>query len=167
MTTRLTWHDNWELGIDWLDADHKEIARLLNRLIDAEDQEPAGETDKDSEPGARAQDGGADGLLVRLDAVVAHLREHFGREEQFLREIDYPHYEEHRGDHAMQLAEFADLRRELESNHARRLDGEAAEGIKRWFFNHVIAEDQRFVQHYRERSDSRPASLTSRAVNRR
>jgi hemerythrin len=150
MTRQLQWRDDWLLGLECLDADHRRLVELLNLLFSAPHQ-PA-ETARD--------DGGSYGpapaprvdvtecILQRLDRVTNHLRHHFAREEELLRSINFPNYDEHRSEHALQLAEFAELRRDIERRRARELDAETIGGIKRWFFNHVIAEDHHFAAYY-------------------
>jgi len=140
MPTPLTWHEGWALGIEELDADHREMLRLLNLLF------AAGRTaDESAHP---AED--PPSVNERLQAVLAHLRIHFDREEAFLHSIGYPGLEEHRGEHALEMAELVDLSRDLAHRRACCLDEESAAAIKRWFFNHVIAEDQRYADYYFE-----------------
>ena len=148
MPTQLTWHEGWALGIEDLDADHREMLRLLNLLFTAgytSDGVPA-------TPAAGSLAPGADPLevLARLDAVLKHLRAHFEREEAFLERIGYPQLAEHSGEHALEKAELAELRRDLVNRQPPCLDEESAAAIKRWFFNHVIAEDQRYAAYYFE-----------------
>jgi hemerythrin len=135
MASPLVWRDAWLLEIDLLDADHREMVRLMNAAFCADG----------------AADPAAPPMGERLDALLDHLRGHFGREERFLAAIDYPGLAEHTREHAIQMAEFVDLKRAVTKTGARCLSEEAAEGIRRWFFNHVIAEDQRFARYYRER----------------
>jgi len=42
----------------------------------------------------------------------------------------------------MQMAEFVDLRRRLADETTRYVDPDTVQGIRNWFFNHVIAEDR-------------------------
>lgn len=135
MASPLVWRDAWLLGIDLLDADHREMVRLINAVFCA---------DGTAEPAASP-------IGERLDALFDHLRAHFEREERLLVAIDYPGLAEHKREHAIQMAELVDLKRAVTETGARCLSEEAAEGIRRWFFNHVIAEDQRFARYYRER----------------
>jgi hemerythrin len=135
MASPLVWRNAWLLEIDSLDADHREMVRLLNAVFCAD-----GEGIPPPVP-----------LTERLDALLAHLRAHFEREERFLAAIDYPELAEHKREHAIQMAELVDLRRVVTESDAQCLSEEAEEGIRRWFFNHVIAEDQRFARYYRER----------------
>lgn len=89
-------------------------------------------------------------LAERLAALSAHVRGHFRVEEAFLASTGYPGLEEHQREHALQLAEFAELQRGLEQGPetAGVLDAGALGEIKRWFFSHVIGEDRRFAEDY-------------------
>jgi hemerythrin-like metal-binding protein len=128
MSEHLVWRPSWDLGIEVIDADHREMVRLINRLSDPAD--PAGLSD-------------------RLLDLITHLRRHFHDEEVFLESIRYPQAAEHAREHHVQLAELVALRRMLEGSSAILLDPAEVRGIKDWFFNHVIAEDRRFAVYYR------------------
>lgn len=138
-TEQLAWRDTWLLGIDALDADHREMVRLMNLVFAC--AEGAGEC----EPIALAE---------RLDAFMTHLRAHFAREEEFLRSIDYPGIYEHAREHALELAELVDLERSLRASRVCAVEAEHVEAIKRWFFNHVIAQDHKFADFYFEKLGS-------------
>lgn len=140
MASPLVWNDSWLLQIDELDADHREMVRLINDLFCAGTSD---EATGDAQP--------MPPMTERLSALLGHLRVHFEREETFLAAIEYPALVEHRREHAIQMAELVDMHRVLAETGARGLDDEAADGIRRWFFNHVVAEDLRFARYYRER----------------
>jgi hemerythrin len=129
MTDTLTWRDDWLLQIELLDADHRELVRLMNRLSDADDLDP---------------------LPRRITQLIEHLRRHFHVEQVFLRSIDYPDLEQHTREHALQLAELVDMSRRFAGSDAAVLEGAELRALKDWFFNHVIAEDRRFAAYYRE-----------------
>ncbi len=145
MTELLSWRTDWNTGIDWVDADHREMVRRLNRLAEACRCGP------DEPPGA-ARTPCKELVLERLDDLIEHNRRHFQSEEQFLREITYPRYEEHRREHVMQMAEFLDLRRALDRDLAQSLSRETLQEFKRWFFNHVIAEDRLYADYFQSRA---------------
>jgi hemerythrin len=128
MSEHLTWRPSWDLGIEVIDADHREMVRLINRL---------------SDPGDCAS------LGDRLRDLIAHLRRHFHAEETFLESIRYPQAAEHAREHHVQLAELVALGRMLAGSSAMVLDRAELNALKDWFFNHVIAEDRRFADFYR------------------
>lgn len=129
MAGALTWNDNWLLGIESLDTDHREMAQLINRLAEADERTTSAD---------------------RLDDLIARLRAHFEREERFLEVIQYPRRDAHRREHRMHLAEFVDLRRRLPADQNEALDPASLSEIKDWFFNHVLTEDCHFAAYYHE-----------------
>jgi hemerythrin len=127
MAVPLIWSDSWLLGIDILDEAHREMVRLINRLVEAES---TAET------------------MSCLEELIALLRAHFRVEEEFLAAIGYPSREAHRREHRIQLAEFVDLHRRLVAREGSRLDAAHLSEIRDWFFNHVVAEDKNFAAFY-------------------
>ncbi len=146
MTAFLTWRDDLLMGIDVLDADHQQMVRLLNLLVAAGEPPPDPPApDGDPEPTSQRP---AAAALQHLDDLIAHVRGHFEREEAFLRAIGYPDYVDHKREHAMQMAEFVDLRRRLAEETTRYIDPETVQEFRHWFFNHVIAEDRKYAAYF-------------------
>jgi hemerythrin len=135
MSDYLVWRDDWLIGIDELDADHKEIVRLINRLADPSEDSP---------------------VLQRLEDLAVHLQAHFEREERFLDRIHYPERAAHANEHAMELAEFTLHKRDLTASGAAVMDEASLAGIKTWFFNHAVARDQLFADYFRNKTYSQP-----------
>jgi hemerythrin len=149
MPPELIWQDSWAIGIERMDADHREMLRLLNLFFAASHGRDNSDPEADDPPTVPTRVGSEPvSLIQRLDDVLEHLRVHFAREENFLQSIGYPSFDEHRSEHALEMAELIELRRELLDRPNQPLDEESAAGIKRWFFNHVIAEDRRYAAYY-------------------
>jgi hemerythrin len=146
MTAFLTWRDDLLMGIDVLDADHQQMVMLLNLLVAAGEPSPDPPA-LDDDPESTMQTP-AVGVLEHLDALITHVRGHFEREEAFLRAIGYPNYADHKREHTMQMAEFVDLRRRLADETTRYIDPATVQGIRNWFFNHVIAEDREYAAYF-------------------
>jgi hemerythrin-like metal-binding protein len=142
MTDLLTWRHEWQTGIDWVDRDHHAIADLLNCLAERCARDA-------SLPASAVPRADRAGVLGCLDDLIERARAHFVAEEGFLEDIGYPGLLDHRREHVMQLAEFSELRRGLEHDPTRTLGTEAIQAFKRWFFNHVIAEDRHYAEFYR------------------
>jgi hemerythrin len=149
--TALIWRDEWCMGIPSLDADHRRLVTLVNQLLagqprskpdlartcDDPDQELAG-----TEP------------LMRFEALVDHLRHHFEREEALMLAIDYDDFRTHKCEHSLQLAELAELRRQLPRDRSAAFSRESLQWIKRWCFDHFISEDRRLARAYAESTRS-------------
>ena len=143
---RLVWRDAWYLGIAAPDTDHRELVRLLNRLLESQGQ-ARGDPDGQSADGGQGTAG--PDQVTELAGLIVHLREHFRREEALMAAIAYAGLEDHCSEHAMQIAELLTLCRELENSGASRLAAESLECIKRWCFDHFVTEDRRLAEAYR------------------
>ena len=145
MPNILVWQKTWELGIAQLDAEHREMVRLLNLLI------------QHSQSVAEYSNAEPTECLQRLTALMDELRHHFAREERFLDAIGYPGIDNHQREHKIQMAEFVSMHRSLTANKVTKLEPEIIQGIKEWFFDHVIAEDRQYATFYFEKYGKPPA----------
>ncbi len=127
MNEKLTWQDNWLLGIDALDDEHREMVRLINRLVDDDERVS---------------------IQQRVSDLMEHLHKHFHREEAFLRQINYPGYSNHQREHKMEIAEITALLHELESEKRTAITPAFFQNLKYWFLNHAVLEDKRFSDFY-------------------
>lgn len=142
MSAFLTWRNEWQTGIDWIDEDHQKTVELLNQLVAISEC-------ASRDPYPQFPDAARREILATMDALIEHSRRHFRAEEAFLREIRFPGYSEHRCEHVLQLAEFTDLRRAMGEEGSPCVGPETLEEFKRWFFNHVVSEDRDYVDYYR------------------
>mgnify|MGYP003573638301 CR=1 FL=1 len=139
MTSRMAWRDEWLLGIETFDTDHMEMMRLINSLFPLDESNSSGATV-----------GGEPFVADQLERVIACLRLHFDREETFQQSIGYPGIEEHKTEHSLEIAELTEMERVLRETRASCIDEAAAESLKRWFLDHVIAEDRLYAEYYFE-----------------
>jgi len=92
MTSLITWMDEYALGIEEVDEDHRALIKLINDLHAALD---AGSGDED---------------VVRfLTEVHARVAAHFAAEERIMRRSGYIEYDAHKGDHSRLLDEILDM----------------------------------------------------------
>jgi hemerythrin-like metal-binding protein len=127
----IEWSESLCLGLGEVDAQHREMAELLNRLQGAA---------SGSDPGP---------ALGILDELYLHTRDHFGFEERLMAENAYPGAVEHRREHLMLMAELksfiAGVRRGGE-----QLDAAALAGLKKWLVGHIIANDRALVEYLQQ-----------------
>ena len=143
MADFLIWRDEWRTGIDWIDADHRQIAELLNQLVEVN-------ACAARVPYPRCPDAAKDECLATLDALIERTRRHFQAEEAYLREICFPGYGDHCREHGLQIAEFTDMRRTLGQDGSPVLGPDILDEFKRWFFNHVMSEDRAYVDYHHQ-----------------
>lgn len=118
-----------EVPLAFQNEDHRTEARLLNDAIEA----------LEGYRGGRAP---AADVLLRVDALVVHTREHFAREEGVMRETGFPAFAMHKGEHDRVLAQ---MRRERDhfrtEREAGRLWGYLTEQLPVWFVGHIQTMD--------------------------
>ena len=118
---------NFEIGIAELDAQHKRLHALLERL--------------------RVAVGKHYGYATNaiLDELAIETRIHFAVEESLMRMLSFPAVETHVGEHK-------DLSQQLEKFRKRAQDFEVADElaafIQEWLNDHVDRFDREFVDHF-------------------
>jgi len=134
------WDDDLTVGYAPLDDTHHEFAVVLQRLLHADDAalEPA------------------------LTAVQAHCRSHFGTEDAWMEETDFPARECHSAEHAAVLASIDGVLRRLqdgETEPTRHL----ARALADWFPPHVQHLDSALAHWVcKRRLGGRPVVLRGR-----
>jgi hemerythrin-like metal-binding protein len=82
------WSDTYALGIEQMDATHREFIVLLNAVVDAADEH----------------------VLEMLDAFIAHTVEHFAQEDRWMEETKFPPLHCHTAEHANVLGIMREVR---------------------------------------------------------
>lgn len=114
-----------QVAVDFMNEDHRHFTALLNRLE------------------ALLDDAGSDNGAVTavLSEIVAHCREHFGREERQMEQYRFPPYPVHKGEHERVLAQLDGLQRQWQTTEARAPLAAAVTQITEWFINHAATMD--------------------------
>ncbi len=143
--TPLVWRDDWCMGIPALDSDHRRLVTLVNALLSSRPrfEQYLGGTGDDREPDTAERE-----PFARFEALLDHLRDHFEREEALMLSIDYDDFQSHKCEHSLQIAELTELRRQVSRERGGTFSQESLQWVKRWCFDHFIAEDRRLGQAY-------------------
>lgn len=143
----LDWRDDWSLGIPELDEDHRALFESLALLVRRFGRRRT--------PRAGADDTGADAeaLFAALTALGERVREHFQREEAFMLAFDFDGIGDHRSEHALLMAEYADMLREWREQGRRTLDEPLQEAIRQWVLDHILGADRDFADTWFSLSD--------------
>jgi hemerythrin len=113
-TSSFAWHDGMLLGYAPMDAVHEEFVLQIDALLRAP----------------------APAILEALDTLTVHAREHFGDEESWMAETDFPARACHAAEHAAVMTSIEGVRRRVaagEAEAARRL----ARALADWFPGHA------------------------------
>ncbi len=123
------WKPEYSVGIESIDAQHRQLIELINRLQNAVDYATGGEYER-----------------AALDAVVDYTREHFRYEEDLMEAHDYPSFEAHRAEHQKMVARVEDLLQAYRNNEDRALQ-DALAYLKAWLINHINGTDQQYSEY--------------------
>lgn len=129
---RIEWRDEFSVGVEEIDAQHRELIGLLNELADAKGAGGASELVSD--------------ILSRLVDYVAY---HFGNEENHMVRFDYKDLVPHRQEHRAFIRKIQDLRRGYLEDRETLTDDLSA-FLMQWLETHILGTDQKYRQCFRE-----------------
>lgn len=132
--SRYLWRENYAIGDEEIDAQHRQLFVLLDRLyasVCSQDQAQAVER--------------------VAEELVAATREHFLHEEAFMRRVQYPRLEAHQAEHQRLLA---DVNQRLEAlrQGERIVSVELLEFMNDWLSHHIAASDRALGEYSQQRN---------------
>ncbi len=128
------WREEWCLGITIMDEDHRALVALIDDI--------ARDFAENPHQGVNRRRRHAN-LLTRLRVLGEHAQAHFAREDELMLATGYPDRAEHQCEHALLLAEYADLLREIAATGRRGvLDIQTLEALKQWLLGHILDTDR-------------------------
>ena len=138
-----TWRDDWSLGVDLMDKQHRQLALLLNRMAD-HCLNPSDAMD----PEVRLQQ-----LHELMNLLYEKSRQHFDDEEVLMLEAGYSEHANHAREHRMLLAELKNYIREIEEERDDINMG-VLMSLKHWFISHIIKSDKEFAAFLSSQTES-------------
>ncbi|MBE9515607.1 MAG: hemerythrin family protein [Proteobacteria bacterium] len=121
----IEWRDEFSIGIDDVDHEHKEMISLINELHDA-----------------MLKDNSEERVQYFLGEVLTKISAHFALEEKIMRERDYDEYSGHKDDHELLLDEIRDIMDRYDDEQEYS-DAVLAEQLNKWFTGHFSTRDAR------------------------
>lgn len=141
----VTWQDDYALGLEEIDAQHKTLFDIMNRLW-------AGIV--------------SNAALAEMAQVLQELEhytvQHFTEEEMFMRGIGYPHFDAHVALHRRFVQKIVDEKNKI--LHGQRPSLELLHFLRDWLANHILVEDRRYPQQFHAEEHS--TSLLGRFFGR-
>ena len=148
MEPYIRWRDDWLMGIEVLDNQHRLLADILNRLVRVCQAEHAAEGFDDQQR--------RETLGALMDELYRQTSEHFTTEESMMKREAYPGYASHAREHKMLLAELKSTFSEPLQNADCGLKLDIIKSLKSWFVAHVSSSDRQFAGYMRSRSPAAP-----------
>lgn len=121
----IAWRDEYDLGHSAIDADHRLVVDIINRLNDS---------------------AGDRGLVGRaLDSLDLYVRNHFAREELLMERAGYPDRGNHRMLHRNFTGTIGSLRQEFtKATDVHYIESETLLTLARWWMTHIRTEDPKY-----------------------
>jgi len=138
----ISWKEDYLIGVETLDNDHKTLFGLINEFHDAFQQS------------RQRRD-----LVNILNRLVAYAEEHFDREEAAMKSHDYPETDNHHLLHEELFDTIFALNTRIETD-SLPLDREIIAFLKHWLSSHILEHDLQFAYFIREKNsgDGKSAS---------
>ena len=121
----IIWSDDFLIGIDELDYEHKCLIEEINLLHQA----LLKHIDKAK-------------IKNTLSSILGRLQAHFALEERFMVSHEYPYYSQHKAEHEALLDNYAEhmMRFEREMNLREREEIEKI--LRHWIVEHILTSDK-------------------------
>ena len=124
---RIVWTDDFSLGIEHLDAQHRQLIDLINRT--SEKLESGGEELE---------------ALPLLRELQQYARSHFEAEEAYMTELEFPEEPEHIKQHQYFISRIM----EMDARLFNQEDGillELGEFLNFWLIDHIVMNDFKYA----------------------
>ena len=126
---RIEWSNDFSVGIQEIDEQHKVLVGILNELSEAIDDRRGTELRNEI-----------------IDRLLEYTRTHFTVEESLMRILGYTRYEEHKQEHervVVQLINFID-----KLHHENMSTYELLFFLRSWLINHIMKSDKAYEEHF-------------------
>ncbi|MDH3761463.1 MAG: bacteriohemerythrin [Gammaproteobacteria bacterium] len=127
------WKDDYSVGIDSIDRQHKKLIALINSLQTAVDYSA-----------------GADYEQEALDALVDYTKTHFSYEEGLMEKNEYPDFTTHRAEHELMIARVEQVLVEYQKNPDTAMQN-AIDFLRDWLINHINGTDKQYSKYLIDR----------------
>jgi hemerythrin len=122
----MTWNDSLSVKIESIDEQHKKLIEMINDFYD--------------NVGKKSNDE----LISKLvKGMKNYTLMHFGTEERYMKQFDFPNFEQHKKEHDAFISKVNDLEVKLKSGKAI-LSFEITNFLKDWIKNHIQEEDRQY-----------------------
>jgi hemerythrin len=132
MTTTVTelfpWKEAYSVRIPQIDAQHKQLIRLINDLH-----------------AAMLQGKGAASLDRIMGELVRYTESHFAFEEAMLQQRGYKDLASHKLEHQSLAKQVGELHSKVRAG-TLAMSGDVLQFLKQWLANHILSRDQQYAR---------------------
>ncbi len=131
--TFFPWSEQYSVGVEQIDAEHKQLVAMLNTLYEA-----------------MYQGKGKDSLDQILQGLIRYCQTHFASEERLMRMHGYPEYHQHKTIHRKMAQQVLKLQDEFQSG---RLVSpiQISNFLKDWLSKHILGTDMKYASFFQDK----------------
>lgn len=130
----IPWREAFEIGIESVDHEHRELIDLINQLHDR--------LDCSAEPEI---------VAGFLGEIYARISAHFALEERVMRDLEYDDYADHKNDHEALLDDIRDIMDVFDEGGYVDLQEDLGDQLETWFGGHFRTKDARLHTFFEDR----------------
>lgn len=126
----IEWTDEYSVGIDVFDTEHKKLIAIINELHDSFEH-------------------GVDRSIAEhaLAELIAYTIEHFGHEDSFFDTWNYPDKAAHRVAHQELRQQVLEYRDTVLNRGGIEMSLELITFLRYWLLGHILSEDKKFCRY--------------------
>lgn len=130
---KITWKDEYSVGHQELDNQHKELIKAINKLLDRPDALISSQTISDV-----------------LSEVTRYVDKHFEYEEQLLKDSHYPDYKAHRDQHLEYNEKIAEILMKAVFERQSAVS-DLLDLLQEWWINHILIDDMKYKPFFEKK----------------
>ena len=122
----LEWKDEYSVGIESIDQQHRKLVNLINQLHTAVTYSTGEEFEREA-----------------LDELVDYTKTHFTYEEGLMEQNGYPDFDEHKAQHKQMIEKVGEVLAEYEKDQDTAMNN-ALSYLSDWLINHINGTDKQY-----------------------
>ncbi len=126
---KIAWSNEFSVGIERLDQQHKHLISLINKLLDH-----------------RHDSVHSDAVSSIFGGLINYVQQHFTHEEELMEQHGFPGLANHRSNHIRFTEELIDMVHHSDSLGAEEL----LRYLQEWFSTHLLHDDQDYAKFFAE-----------------
>ena len=126
------WGPQFELGVMKIDAQHRQLVELVNRMYDA-----------------MTMGQGRQAVNGVLDELITYTVMHFKTEEELMDRHGYSEAADHKAKHAAMTKKVLALKKEADAGHSAVISTTVANFLKDWLEKHISGTDRKYAEFFK------------------
>jgi len=136
---QFSWTDDLYTGSSMIDGDHRKLIGLVNALFETMERKQSNES-----------------MGKAMSDLIAYTREHFGREETEMEQIEYVAALAHQAEHIKLLRQLAGLQEMLDAGGKINIPA-VSDFLSEWLRGHILTADMKLAATLKKQRSSAPA----------